>query len=617
MDQERGYSLVSQQIRKKILDGDITNFGTDLSLVGEGPKKGQFKDDSLELRIQPASMDPIIGNEIYVLDTETQGLLRPDENEEIYRTLVKIPKRQRQKFDITSGYEIKRKYSYLLPLEEKVILNDGEWMKSSPKSSAGRIFLNTRMFTDHNPGIDEAHSQYLSNTPLRLWLLLQPLTFNAIIYPGLSFNQLRFFKGSDSKLSSAEVTEEFKRNPLLLYRNENDELVPPGKYPIMEDGGLQVKLDLKGKYTDGVVGLKTRNNPTPIELNKKDKYDAEDYFEPIISRGDTPIISRNGDHTLFASQGVLRVPRKLSAEVNSFSNVGITGPLDFAGFVDNGFRGDLVFEIRSDEISGMRLRDGMPLTGLEFHRTSEDPDKEYGEGIGSNYYGQIGPKTAKYFKKFDFTAAAKNYKKLDRIVLVEEANRLKKYRKNAEGFEPIDEEQGRRLVDSIETEGFGHSRYDCENDESVLQVIPYVAVMGPNGTVFSYVRASDINDYGDARLFGKHSVGVGGHVHKSNGKTSLRDNMMREVDEELKITGNLSEPKLLGTLVARDTAVDRVHFGLIYATYTDGKVEPGEAALASGRMMKISEIIKDPVYEKKYETWSRIIIPYLSMFGKS
>ena len=44
---------------------------------------------------------------------------------------------------------------------------------------------------------------------------------------------------------------------------------------------------------------------------------------------------------------------------------------------------------------------------------------------------------------------------------------------------------------------------DCESDEEVLQVIPYVLLFDESKKIFTYIRASDIKDYGDERLFGK------------------------------------------------------------------------------------------------------------------
>ena len=60
-----------------------------------------------------------------------------------------------------------------------------------------------------------------------------------------------------------------------------------------------------------------------------------------------------------------------------------------------------------------------------------------------------------------------------------------------ENFQGLLKEAGSQeaaVADLFETvnNGFFQSRYDCENDDLVLQPIPYVIVFGPKKTVFSY-----------------------------------------------------------------------------------------------------------------------------------
>ena len=160
-------------------------------------------------------------------------------------------------------------------------------------------------------------------------------------------------------------------------------------------------------------------------------------------------------------------------------------------------------------------------------------------------------------------------------------------------------------------EGFFQSRYDCEDDPLVIQPIPYVLVFDENRKVFSYVRADNITDYGDPRLFGKHSIGVGGHVKKSDAPDYIMNCLKREVTEEIGFTDKVSRPTLIGTLFQPDTPVDEVHFGLVYAIQTDKDVRPRESSISSGRMIQISEVTGDPQKEQKYETWSRVLLPHL------
>ena len=292
-----------------------------------------------DFQIQPTSFEPTLGSEAYILDTEAKGIFRPQRHESIYKTLLQIPDRQRYRVDITNGFEIKKGFTYLIPLREKVVLHPGEYIKSSTKSSYGRLFLNIRMLADYTPGFNEINETSRHETELQLWLLIQPLAFNIVAYPGLTLNQLRFFRGHDSQLSVSEIYQEFNQNPLLYLPENNGTFLPA--HPIVTDG-LQVHLDLSGRNEKGIIGLRARHNPNPIDLHKLEYYDIEDYFEFIL-RDDYPVTIVKGEFYLFASKEILKIPPHLSAEVKAYSHVGVSGPLHFAGFIDSGFHGDLFF----------------------------------------------------------------------------------------------------------------------------------------------------------------------------------------------------------------------------------------------------------------------------------
>ena len=583
---QRGYTLNSLEVRSKISDGSLIT-----------PSTG-----NLDSRIQPASFDPIIGDEIFILETETGGLFRPTNQDTIYRNLLQLPQRQRQKAS-TVDFEMKKGFTYLIPLQDRIALKPNESVKSSPKSSIGRTFLNTRLLADFNTCFDEITYTHNDNAELMLWLLAQPLAFNTLLNPGLSLNQMRFFNGLDAQLTSREIISELEKNNLLYERGKDGQFKP---LEAVVTDGLRVNLDLRGKHTEGIVALRARHNPNPIDLTKIGSYEAEDFFEPIVNKNGRVKIER-GEHYLFASQEVLQIPKHLNVELKRFSHIGLRGDIHFAGFIDPGFIGDLVFEVKSDEPNDIMLDgDSIPVSTLQLFANKE-PDISYGEKIGSHYHGQIGPKPAKYFKTFDYNYAARNYGKLSKIVLVQDAKSLKKI--NSGGFKPLNESQSAKLSSLIQ-EGFFHSRYDCESDEEVLQIIPYVLVFDNKNKVFSYVRAGNISDYGDHRLYGKHSIGVGGHILGTDGPDYLKNGLRRELREEINLVGAESEPKLYGTLVSREDAVSKVHFGLVYSLHCDS-VSPRESSLLSGRTVPIEELMADTDAGKKYEVWSRILIDHL------
>lgn len=353
----------------------------------------------LSNQIQPSSFEPTLSSEIYILDTYQQGMFRPQKNKTIYDQLKDMPKNRVFKDSLSSGFELKKGYTYLIPLTEYLDVKHGDYIRSSPKSSFGRLFLDSRLVTDRNDSLDEIDFQNRKDDKLNLWLQVQPLAFNVIVYEGLSLNQLRLTQGLDALLNDEEILKEFEKNPLLYNHNEYGELIPATPEVC---GGLKVHLNLKGDYTNGIIGLRARHNPYPIDLKEVGTYNPEEYFE-ILKATNEQLTIKRGEHYLLSTLEELHIPAHLNTVLKETHHVGFRGPLHFAGFIDNGFIGDLVLEVRPDEIVDVPLLHGGAISNLEIFRTNT-PDKLYGKEIGSNYHGQFGPKVSKFFKPLDYTS---------------------------------------------------------------------------------------------------------------------------------------------------------------------------------------------------------------------
>jgi len=398
---------------------------------------------------------------------------------------------------------------------------------------------------------------------MKLWLMVKPLAFNVVVYPGMTFNQLRWNTGPGAKLTHEEILQENERNPFLFEPDDEGKLVP-SEMVFTDDPPLH--MDTDGVMNHGIIGLRARKNPNPIDLRKgtllepKEESDnksehtredpiAEDYFEPVM-RGER--IHRD-ERYITATREHIRVPSHLCMELKQQSRIGMFGTVHDAGFLDNGFEGLLMFELIPGE--DRKLNEKIPLSKLEIFRTTA-PSKLYGEKSGSHYHKQGRIKLAKWFTDFKFEYAAKNFKKLNRDVLVQEAEVLLNSRSMREGFEFIGKQRREVLVRDV-LDGFFHSRYDCETDETVLQMISYTLLFGPKVNVFSYVRAEDIEDYGEPRLFGCHSLGVGGHINREDmgGSFGLEKAISREISEEVNIIGRMTDPILVGTMMHYESEV--------------------------------------------------------------
>jgi predicted NUDIX family phosphoesterase len=133
-----------------------------------------------------------------------------------------------------------------------------------------------------------------------------------------------------------------------------------------------------------------------------------------------------------------------------------------------------------------------------------------------------------------------------------------------EGFERV-----------IEERGFFVERAFAEHDPSLKQIIPYAVVVRA-GEVLLLKRS---RQGGDARLFDKLSIGVGGHVNPVDALVDGRRianplvaGTQRELGEELAIQGSWTV-RTLGLLNDDSNSVGAVHVGVVQVVHVEGNVE--------------------------------------------
>lgn len=116
-----------------------------------------------------------------------------------------------------------------------------------------------------------------------------------------------------------------------------------------------------------------------------------------------------------------------------------------------------------------------------------------------------------------------------------------------------------------------HGRYlerpTAEQDASFKQLIPYVVVRdGPRVFLMHRTDAG-----GDARLHGKASIGVGGHLNPvDEGDDALMVGLRREWAEELEAEWE-PEFELVGLLNDDSNPVGSVHLGVVFTVEAHGR----------------------------------------------
>jgi len=178
------------------------------------------------------------------------------------------------------------------------------------------------------------------------------------------------------------------------------------------------------------------------------------------------------------------------------------------------------------------------------------------------------------------------------------------------------------------------SRATAEHDEAFLQPIPYLLLRNPHGQLWCYQRSG-----GDARLDGRCSCGVGGHVDLQdaqppltktnfdsclhnidkgyrpissiNPHATLTHALLRELAEELNAgTADLDQLTLQGLIFEGLSAVGRVHLGVLFSANWLPAQPPqpvaGEALRGLG-FLDASAIATNT----QFELWSRLAAQHM------
>jgi predicted NUDIX family phosphoesterase len=158
------------------------------------------------------------------------------------------------------------------------------------------------------------------------------------------------------------------------------------------------------------------------------------------------------------------------------------------------------------------------------------------------------------------------------------------------------------------------ARQLAEHNEAYLQPITYLLLRNAAGQIWCYQRTG-----GDARLDGRCSCGVGGHVDYADinigtpfaPDATLRRALLREVVEELGASAaDLHNLRLQGLIYEGLSPIGRVHLGVLFTAQWLPAQAPqpvaGEALLGLG-----FRDAKDIANNERFELWSRLAAQHL------
>ena len=174
------------------------------------------------------------------------------------------------------------------------------------------------------------------------------------------------------------------------------------------------------------------------------------------------------------------------------------------------------------------------------------------------------------------------------------------------GFIEKNDEKTKKIISTFESYEVKR-RGDMEEDPNYKQLIGYVLLKDEvTGEVLVYKR---LVGGGEARLHGKASVGIGGHMNEVEGKTifeMLKINAARELNEEVGVSEEdaLNNLHFIGLINDDKTEVGQVHVGVVY----ECKVDKQRVEVKEDDTLVIKWLTgEEAKAEENYETWSEFL----------
>jgi predicted NUDIX family phosphoesterase len=183
-----------------------------------------------------------------------------------------------------------------------------------------------------------------------------------------------------------------------------------------------------------------------------------------------------------------------------------------------------------------------------------------------------------------------------------------------EGFIPGALNDG--VMSIIYRKGFWVERNaQLEADRTLKQIMVYSAILNADlGKIFLYHRAKNKN-YDETKLWGKLSLGVGGHTKKEKDGivNPLINSLIREGEEEVGLNIDAHDFNPIGYINEDSDAVGSVHLGILNIVFTkEVEITIKSKENSGGRLHSWAEaeaLINNPASDA--EGWTKIAFPIL------
>lgn len=330
-------------------------------------------------QIQPASIDLRLGARAW----RVRASFLPGAG---VRVADKLADQAMHDFDLRGGAVFEKGCVYVVELLERVRLPRDLEGHANPKSSTGRLDAFTRLIADGAASFDRLPGGYRGP----LYAEIAPRAFSILAREGSRLCQLRLRRGAPT-MPHVEMRKLHDETPLVD---------SPAGAALIRGDRAAVTLDLRAP--GGVAGFRARKHAALVDVDSRGRYDPRDFWEPVRPRACGGIVLDPDDFHILATVERVRIPPGAAAEMVAYDTMVGELRVHYAGFFDPGFGygpgpgAKAVLEVRSRDVPFV-LDHGQIIGWLRFEKLAAEPDRLYGDAVGSSYQNQ-GLKLGKQFR---------------------------------------------------------------------------------------------------------------------------------------------------------------------------------------------------------------------------
>ena len=320
-------------------------------------------------QIQPSSVDLTLSSECYEISASFLS-----SSNTVRNNLKKIKLKE---IDLNTKYLFEKNKTFIVKLNETLLLSNNIFGICNPKSSTGRLDVFCRTILNYSDEYEKIPLNYKGE----MFIEITSRSFDIEFQKGDSLNQMRLIFNKHLYINDKNL-EKIHDEFFLTLDQYNNKIKPN------ISNGLKIGVDLSN---ENKINAYVAKHTAPILCYQKIRnHNVKDFWEPLKADNQRIMIKKNNFYIL-KSKEKIQIPENRAGEMIPYDTSLGDFRVHYAGFFDPGF-GSIsgsyaVLEVKTNEISFL-LEDGQSIARIKYEMLNKNSKKLYGSDLNSSYQHQ-------------------------------------------------------------------------------------------------------------------------------------------------------------------------------------------------------------------------------------